>query len=206
MRNSAKVDAGEHERSPWADAHGDQRADQRADAHRAEHGAPGGGAAEVLRSAITGPSVDHAPQSMFPKPAPTTNVHTQVSERKTPHPSRRSAMNVVTARGTCAGRRSPTRNSALTANVSGVDRQRPPGPDGRDQHARDHRADDLAADSAVARTPLACCSCSGGTIAGIRPVDAGLKNPVAAPVRPERTASIQISARRRSAAPRSPPG
>ena len=44
----------------------------------------------------------------------------------------------------------------------------------------------------MARSPLACCSRSGRTTAGSSPVDAGLKKPVAAPVRPDSTAIAQI--------------
>jgi hypothetical protein len=49
-------------------------------------------------------------------------------------------------------------------------------------------------DTAVARRALAGCSSSGGTTSGSSPVDAGLKNPVAAPVSPANSASVHTSA------------
>ena len=49
-------------------------------------------------------------------------------------------------------------------------------------------------ETALERSAFAGCSCSAGTTSGSRPVDAGLKKPVAVPVTPASSASIHTSA------------
>ena len=131
---------------------------------------------------------------MFPIVAASTNVQTQVSERNTPQPSRRSARNEVAARGDA--RRQPEQHQAQRADRvrRRVDGERPARPDDGDQHTGERRAGDLAGRQRGGANARARCRASSGTIAGSSPVAAGCEKPDAAPVAPASTASIQISA------------
>ncbi len=146
------------------------------------------------RSATTGPSTLHAPHTMFPKAAPATNVQTQVipGTHSSPRAGRPGTWSLRAAPP--PARAGPTRNSALTANVAASIASAQPAPTVAISTPAITGPAISPPDIAVARTPLASIRRSGGTIAGSRPVAAGLKNPLAAPVRPERTASIQTSA------------
>ena len=87
-----------------------------------------------------------------------------------------------------------TRHAALIANVaaSAAIAQPAPAPATSTPAARGPRISPV--ETALERNAFAGCSCSAVTTSGSRPVDAGLKNPVAVPVTPASSASIHTSA------------
>ena len=180
--------------------------DHRADAHRRHAPFP------TPRRRPASCSRDHRPERA---PRAPEHVPDRRREHERPDPGQRAEhapafAQVGEERAAPRAARAPAaaaraRNTRAERERRRVDGQRPARPDDRDQHARDRRADDLAARQRGRAHAVGLLQIrSAGTIAGSSPVAAGLKKPVAAPVAPDSTASIQISADARDqAAPRS---
>ena len=144
--------------------------DQRADAHRRRARTPTPPRRRARARRRPARARDHAPQSMFPSAAASTNVQTQVSDAEHAPALAQVGQKVPLARGTRAGSRSPSRNSALTRERGRVDRERPPGPTPAISTPASTGPGDLAAATAPSparRWPR--CSRSGGTISGQQP-------------------------------------
>ena len=146
------------------------------------------------RSATTGPSTPQAPKVRFMIDAHSTKVHTQVVRLNVVQPSRRSSQNPLAARATRPGTRTPSSSSPLAAKVVASTASAQPAPTTATSTPAATGPPISPADSSVARMPLACWSFCAGTIAGSSPVEAGLKKPVAIPVRPVSSAMLQTSA------------
>ena len=124
---------------------------------------------------------------MLPIAAEATNAQTQVRDRNTLQPARSSSRKDSAGRPAGTGSRMRARSAALAPNVNASMPSAHPGPEvaTRIPAIIGPRISPLAI--AVARSPFAGCRCSGATTIGSSPVEAGLKNPVAAPVTPAST-------------------
>jgi len=127
------------------------------------------------------PRMKNTCPAMLARPEKTRIDHTQERDLTSRQPSCSSWKNGFVFGRSCAGRRSRARKTALTAKLAESTASAQPGLAAVTRMPASAGPATAPAAIASARRAFACCSRPGLITAGISPVDAGLKNAVAAP-------------------------